>query len=67
MAMNKRKAKKMRKKQDMFAMTFATSYREVREFDRSYHEFMIADRRRCKEECWDSGIDFFDEEFDEVD
>lgn len=46
MAMNKRKAKKMRKKQDMFAMNFATSYRGVREFDRSYHEFVVADRRR---------------------
>lgn len=64
--MNKRKAKKMRKKQDMFAMTFATSYRGVREFDRSYHEFVVADRRRCQEECWDSGAYLFDDDFDEV-
>ena len=61
--MNKRKAKKLRKKQDMFVTSFARSYREVREHYRSYHEFVIMDRRRCKEECWDSGIDFFDEEF----
>jgi len=64
--MNKRKAKKMRKKQDMFAMTFATSYRGVREFDRAYHEFVVADRRNCKEECLDSGSYFFDDDFDEV-
>lgn len=58
--MNKRKAKKLRKKQDMFAMTFATSYREVREFDRSYHEFVIADRRSRKEECYDFDVDDFE-------
>ena len=58
MAMNKRKAKKMRKKVDMFETNFATSYRGVREFDRSYHEFVVADRRSCKEECFDVEFDF---------
>lgn len=58
--MNKRKAKKLRKKQDMFATSFATSYREVREFDRSYHEFVIADRRSRKEECYDFDVDDFE-------
>lgn len=59
--MNKRKAKKLRKKQDMFVTSFASSYREVREHDRAYHEFVVADKRRCKEECFDSGDFFFDE------
>jgi hypothetical protein len=56
--MNKRKAKKMRKKQDMFIDWFAKSYREVKEHDRAYHEFVVADRRRCKEECFDVEFDF---------
>ena len=58
--MNKRKAKKLRKKQDLFATSFASSYREAREHDRSYHEFVVADRRsrRCREECYDSEFDF---------
>ena len=59
--MNKRKAKKLRKKQDMFVTSFASSYRETREHDRAYHEFVVADRRRCTEECFDSGDFFFDE------
>lgn len=53
--MNKRKAKKLRKKQDMFATSFARSYREAREHDRQYHEFVVADKRsrKNKEECYD--------------
>ena len=55
MAMNKRKAKKFRKKQDMFVISFARSYREAREHDRQYHEFVVSDKRsiRNKEECYD--------------
>lgn len=64
--MNKRKAKKLRKKQDMFVASFARSYREVREHDRQYHEFVVADRRSSKEECFESGSYFFDDDFDEV-
>ena len=66
MAMNKRKAKKLRKKLDMFVTSFARSYREVREHDREYHEFVIADRRSSKEECFESGSYLFDYYFDEV-
>ena len=58
--MNKRKAKKLRKKQDMFVTSFASSYREVREHDRAYHEFVVDDRRRCKEECFDFDVDDFE-------
>jgi hypothetical protein len=56
--MNKRKAKKLRRKQDMFVTSFAKSYREAREHDRAYHEFVVADKRRCKEECFDVEFDF---------
>lgn len=59
--MNKRKAKKLRKKQDMFVTSFAKSYREAREHDRAYHEFVVMDKRQCKEEYFDSGDFFFDE------
>lgn len=62
--MNKRKAKKMRKKQDMFIDWFASSYRQMKENARAYHEFVIMDRRRCKEEeCLHSDWDFFDDDF----
>ena len=33
--MNRRKKKKLRKKQELFAIRFANSYREVKETDRS--------------------------------
>ena len=44
--MNKRKKKKFRKKQELFAICFASSYREVKELDRSYHEFVLRSERR---------------------
>ena len=44
--MNKRKKKKLRKKQELFAISFASSYREVKELDRSYHEFCLMSQRR---------------------
>ena len=43
--MNKRQAKKHNKKLDAFAISFATSYKEVKEFDRAYHEFVLQSRR----------------------
>lgn len=43
--MNKRKKKKLKKKQELFAISFANSYREVKELDRSYHEFCLMSRR----------------------
>lgn len=47
--MNRRKKKKLRKKQELFAISFASSYREVKELDRSYHEFVLKSQRmqRC--------------------
>lgn len=44
--MNKRKKKKLAKKQELFAISFANSYREVKENDRSYHEFVLMSKRR---------------------
>ncbi len=47
--MNKRQKKKHKKKMEMFATSFASSYREVKELDRSYHEFVLLCKRmkRC--------------------
>ncbi len=44
--MNRRKKKKLRKKQELFAISFASSYREVKELDRAYHEFCLMSQRR---------------------
>lgn len=47
--MNKRKKKKLAKKQELFAISFANSYREVKELDRSYHEFVLMSERNMKQ------------------
>ena len=44
--MNRRKKKKRAKKLELFVINFANSYREVKENDRSYHEFVIMSERR---------------------
>ena len=44
--MNRRKKKKRAKKLELFAISFANSYREVKETDRSYHEFVLMSERR---------------------
>ena len=44
--MSKRKKKKLAKKQELLAISFANSYREVKENDRSYHEFVLMSERR---------------------
>ena len=60
--MNKRQRKKNRKKQEAFNASFASSYREMKEHDRMYHEFVVADRRsRKREECDIDSEWFFDE------
>ena len=46
--MNKRQRKKHKKKQEMFVVSFVSSYKELREVDRSYHEFVIASQRMQK-------------------
>ena len=44
--MNKRTKKKLAKKQELFVISLASSYREVKELDRSYHEFVLMSERR---------------------
>ena len=44
--MNRRKKKKRAKKVELFIISFANSYREVKENDRSYHEFVLMSERR---------------------
>lgn len=46
--MNKRKAKKYYKKMELFINSWAFSYREVKQLDRSYHEFILMQNRRIK-------------------
>lgn len=46
--MNKRKKKKLKKKQELFIINFANSYREVKKLDREYHEFCLEYERRKK-------------------
>ena len=60
--MNKRKAKKLRKKQDMFVTSFVSSYRELKKIDRDYHEYVISDkRRRPYDHIWDMYLDEFED------
>lgn len=44
--MNKRKRKKMQKKQEIFIASWANSYRELKKLDREYHEYVVSDRRK---------------------
>lgn len=46
--MNKRQKKKNLKKQEAFVSAFVSSYRELREIDRSYHEYVLNYNRRLK-------------------
>ncbi len=47
--MNKRQVKKHKKKMELFAISFVSSYKELKEFDRSYHEYVLMCKR--KEKC----------------
>ena len=46
--MNKRQAKKKQRKEEMFVISFCSSYREVKELDRNYHIFCIECERERK-------------------
>ena len=63
--MNKRKYKKHCKKQNLFATSFVSSYKELKRFDRQYHEYDVSMRRRPYDHVWDMYLDDF--ENDEVD
>lgn len=47
--MNKRQAKKNKKKMELFAVSFVSSYKELKQIDRSYHRFVLNCNRmrRC--------------------
>ena len=46
--MNKRKAKKLKKKMELFAISFVSSYKELKALDRSYHEYVLSCKRKEK-------------------
>ena len=46
--MNKRQSKKNRKKTELFVTSFVSSYKELKQFDRSYHEFVLMCNRMKK-------------------
>lgn len=67
--MNKRQRKKNQKKQEMFATAFVNSYKELKKFDRMYHEYVVSmKRKRPYNHIWDMYYDEFDdyEESEEV-
>lgn len=39
--MNKRQSKKYNKKMELFAVSFVSSYKELKQLDRSYHEYVL--------------------------
>ena len=55
--MNKRQRKKNKKKQFMFTVSFVSSYKELKKINRSYHQFVISDKRKSANN--DSIIDEF--------
>ena len=44
--MNKRKRKKMQKKQEMFIASWVNSYKELKKLDREYHEYEVSMKRK---------------------
>ena len=44
--MNKRQRKKNQKKQEMLVLSWVKSYKELKKISRSYHEYVIAEKRR---------------------
>lgn len=59
--MNKRQSKKHKKKIEMFEDCYASSYRELRELDRSYHEFKLScDKAKKCGHTWDIKTNFYE-------
>lgn len=50
--MNKRQRKKNQKKQEMFLASWVHSYKELKKFDRLYHEFVVSTKRKKYDEDW---------------
>lgn len=49
--MNKRQAKKLKTKNEMFLNSFTSSYREERKLTRQYHEYIVAYKRHTEKHC----------------
>jgi hypothetical protein len=64
--MNKRQAKKHKKKMELFAVSFVSPYKELKEFDRSYHEFVLmCNRKKKRRHVFDLSREFKEEFNDE--
>ena len=62
--MNKRQKKKNQKKQELFAISFVSSYRELRQEERWYHQFCLEmSRKRPYDHIWDMYVDEFEDYF----
>lgn len=61
-SMNKRQRKKYEEKMKEFTDCYVSSYRELRELDRIYHEFQIScnSKRQC-DHIWDMYLDEFED------
>ena len=60
--MNKRQRKKEQKKQNIFTAAFVSSYKELRQIERSYHEYIIShNRKRPYDHIWDMYYDEFED------
>ena len=60
--MNKRKLKKLQKKQEMFIVSFTNSYKETKKINRDLHEYEVSMRRkRPYDHIWDMYLDEFED------
>lgn len=50
--MNKRQWKKKKKKEEMFVASWVSSYKELKKFDREYHEYVVSAKRQKYDEEW---------------
>ena len=61
--MNRRKKKKLQKKREVFLSLFCNSYREVKQFDRSFHQWVVETDRYKRYKTLHGIKDEFDELF----
>ena len=59
--MNKRQRKKKQRKEDMFAASFVSSYKELRKLDRQYQEYYVQMMRRPYDHVFDMYYDEFED------
>lgn len=60
--MNKRQRKKNDKKQELFAISFVNSYKELKQIERQEHEWWVSERRKRQyNHVWDVYLDDFED------